>query len=170
MRNLKKTLSGGLAAVMVLSSLGSLAYADTLSRMSAKNIRTNYSSRIKTITDTADIFTVDGQKFILLDKNSNNEYFVMTYGEYGRLPFDTDNTQKYDITDANNIGYYVHNTVWNGGGTSALPDVVKSHAVEKEWVTEAGTKLGNAKEEYSFTSPLALISATEYPSLSRLSE
>ncbi len=162
MRNLKKTLSGGLAAVMVLSSLGSLAYADTLSRMSAANIRKNYSSRIKTITDTADIFTVDGQKFILLDKNSNNEYFVMTYGEYGRLPFDTDNTQKYDITDANNIGYYVHNTVWNGGGTSALPDVVKSHAVEKEWVTEAGTKLGNAKEEYSFTSPLALISATEY--------
>ena len=133
-----------------------------LSKMDNRII--NDSGKIKTTTDAADIFTVGSRKFIMLDSNDSGEFFVMTYDAYGRSPFDPNNTQKYDIEDENNIGYYVNNTVLNGTAADypILSDVIKSHMVDKVWRTEPGTWAGDIPSEYSFNSKISLISATEY--------
>lgn len=137
----------------------SIKIAAALSRQKADEIA---KLDLKLMTDDADIFSIGSKKFIMLDSNDDGEFFIMTYNSYGSRVFDPDSTQKYDISDTNNIAHYVTNDVWNGNGSMILPEKMKNHAVIKTWRTEAGTTTGNASQEYVFDAKLALISATEF--------
>lgn len=131
--------------------------------------RTKFSSEIKAELKEEkpeNIFTVNGQKFILLNdyNDGKSSFFVMTNDCYGKYPFDEDSTQKFDVNDENNIGYFLNNEfLTEGNEEKKLPETVINH-IDKEhvWNTEAGFPNGNCPDSYSFTAGVSLISKTEY--------
>lgn len=136
------------AAKQMPAALGSVA---------AEKIKIPYMQNAK----AADTFTVKGKKFTLLN-GENGEFFVIADDTYGTIhSFDGDNTQKYDPEDANNIGYYVNNTIM-GTGEDSLPAIVREHAVSKTWRTEAAAANGNAPQDYAFTAKATLLSMAEW--------
>jgi len=163
------------------------------------------------------LFEVDGKKFILLDTDAEGNYFVMTDDVYGLHEYDTSYSNKpviesvsvvdgvnvftagpgaevvdsewtFDITDSDNIGYWLNNDFWNNGnGTgNALPESIKSYVLETEWKVEGMEKAAinwtanmyyydiykdtmandfattRVVEPYTTTGKLALMSYTEY--------
>ena len=117
-----------------------------------------------TPSDSDYIFSVGGKKFILLDKDVEGNYFVMTDDLYGKHAFDTtyadkpviktrkqngtyidgpaydvdDNEWMFDTTDPDNIGYWLNNDfLANGNGEgNMLPDEIKNNIVEYTWQVE----------------------------------
>lgn len=124
-----------------------------------------------TPTDAKHLFAVDGKQFILLDRDSEGNYFVMTQEHYGQYPFETavaghqvvqeavetsgqvtfsrgnkpDNAQ-WVFNPENNasIAYWLNHAFYdNGNGGNVLPESVKNHMLEREWQVE-GFKTYNA--------------------------
>lgn len=111
------------------------------------------------------MFTVGGKRFVLLDTDSEGDYFVVTEDEYGKYPYSTaygnspvagtyvastgecvkgaaydmDDTQWMFSTDnPTSIGYWLNNEfLENGNGSEyVLPDEIKAALVEKDWSVE----------------------------------
>ena len=118
-----------------------------------------------THTNQDNIFMVDGKKFILLDTDSEGNYFVMTEDDYGRHEFETSveshitveeataENGEYSFTrvnDINNddwifnpnnsssIAYWLNNDFYeNGNGEgNILPENIKNHILERDWQIE----------------------------------
>ncbi|MGN0179322.1 MAG: hypothetical protein ACI4DY_07790, partial [Monoglobaceae bacterium] len=93
----------------------------------------------KKTTDTSDIFTVDSQRFILLDsepKGESGAVLVLSADAYGTHAFDSGNSKRYSTARETNIGYWLNNDFLSGGnGGKALPDGIKSYLKNHAWVT-----------------------------------
>lgn len=117
-------------------------------------------------TPPENTFTVDGMKFILLNEfqDENSAFYIMAEDLYGKRAFDPDKTQKFDVKDENNIGYFLNNEfVTQGSSGKILPQSILSHIdFSHLWWTESGHANGNCPADYSFTAGISLISKTEY--------
>lgn len=118
----------------------------------------NNASETKQDTPDANIFKLDGgdKSYILLDDVSGG-YFVMTRESYGTSPIDGDATQKIDLSDENNIGYYIENRV-----LPKLETGISEHLCLWEWKVEAGDPAGNCPEEYSYRAKASVLSHAEW--------
>lgn len=117
-----------------------------------------------TESDSRNVFSVDGKRFILLDTDKDGNYFVMTDDLYGKYTYDTTYTDKpviktrkangtfidgpamdvddaewmFDTEDDTNIGYWLNNDFWkNGNGEGyLLPEDIKNNVIEAVWQVE----------------------------------
>lgn len=115
-------------------------------------------------TPEKNIFKIDGddREYILIDWNNNEKsaFFVMTKEIFPKREFDKDSTQKFDIEDENNIGYYLNKDFRESSKLSEkILDAVDNDHV---WETEAGDKNGNCPEGYSVKCGICLMSQTEW--------
>ncbi len=113
------------------------------------------------------IFSPEGstKKFILLD-DTDDGYLVLSYDMYGARPFDPDNTEKFDITDTNNIAYFLNNDFKTKGNTYSnrtyyMPQAIIRNVVEHEWLTEAGGPHTDFQQDYTTKCGFAVPSKTE---------
>lgn len=115
-------------------------------------------------TPKKNILVFDGEEreYILLDWNQNetSTFFVMTKEIFPKRAFDEDSTQKFDIEDPNNIGYWLNHDFWQSGTLSeeVLSSIDQTHV----WETEAGNPNGNCPEGYLTTCGISLMSQTEW--------
>ena len=121
----------------------------------------------KKVTDTSDIFTVDGQRFILLDsepKGESGAVLVLSADAYGTHAFDSGNSKRYSTARETNIGYWLNNDFLSGGnGGKALPDGIKSYLKNHAWVTNNIVSTEEKGiETTSDTAKLALLSIEEF--------
>ena len=109
------------------------------------------------------LFTAGGEQMILLDAfdDEADNLFVMTADAKGQHVYDSDNTQKFDPEDINNVGYWLNNDFLTAS-TTISATVQKYINKEHLWKTEAGHAKGNCPEDYSFTAGVALLSRSEY--------
>jgi len=135
------------------------------------------SKNAYTPTDERYIFKVDGKSFILLDTDSEGNYFVMTEDHYGRHSYQTaveshlaleqvtfgdsgytiENKNQMNVSEwifnpDNNksIAYWLNNDfLANGNGKYILPDSIKNNIIEKTWGVEGFTTMfGSGKNKY----------------------
>lgn len=140
----------------------------TVSRFGGQS-RTNIDfeeRKAKKFTPVENLFTVGGQQFVLINEyaDENSTFFIMSEDAFGKMMYDTDNTQKFDPEDDNNIGYFLNNTFLTDGiDEKKLPQDITDHIdFNHVWWTEAGTGAGNCPSDYSFTAGISLISKSEY--------
>lgn len=157
---------------------------------------------VKTVSQTAvgaspaeNVFYVPNNEgntrrsFVLLDKDEEGNYFVITEEEYGSREFSSllkssitkdtpDSDWYFDPENQTSIAYWLNTSLYeNGAGGKKLPDAVKDNILESEWYIENDVPsiLGSLKnvpevQEWSqnrsgvrkVKSKLALISYTEY--------
>lgn len=119
----------------------------------------------QSITPSENIFSVDGQRFILLDEfdNEASAYYVMAEGTYGEKEFDTAGNAVFDVQSENNIGYFLNNSfITDGNNGRKLPDsIIENIDRNHVWWTEAGMTDGDCEEDYSVTCGINLISMSE---------
>ena len=137
-------------------------YIDNIGAMS----RTDYTSddrRANRDNPKEYMFTANGEQMILLDAYDDDldTLYVMTANAKGQHMYDSDNTQKFDAEDLNNIAYWLNHDFLNGS-TSINTTVQKYINKEHLWWTEAGHNKGNCPEDYSFTTGVSLLSRSEY--------
>lgn len=113
------------------------------------------------------IFSTEGsdKKFILLDETEDG-FFILSYDMYGARMFDPDNTEKFDITDKNNIAYWLNNDFLKEGNyykrkTYKMPDAIIRNIVEHDWLTEAGGPHTDFRDDYITRCGVAVLSKTE---------
>lgn len=109
------------------------------------------------------LFTAGGEQMILLDafEDESAALYVMTADTKGTRPFDSDKTQKFDVEDKNNIGYWL-NTDFLTQSVTISQDVQKYIDFDHLWWTEKGAASGAAPADYAFTAGVALLSRSEY--------
>ena len=137
-------------------------YVDNIGAMS----RTDYPSderRANKNNPKEYLFTAGGEQMILLDAfdDDSDTLYVMTAAAKGQHIYDSDNTQRFDPEDLNNIGYWLNNDFLKGSTTiskTVQPYINKDHL----WWTEAGHNKGNCPADYSFTAGVSLLSRSEY--------
>ncbi|RAU98169.1 S-layer homology domain-containing protein [Paenibacillus sp. YN15] len=120
-------------------------------------------------TPPENVFKVQGsdKEFILLDAASDDDsrFLVLAKEDYGLRAYDPDSTQKFDVTDANNIAYWLnHDFIANGNGAGKqLPPGILAHINHQHvWPTEGGHAAGNCPEDYSVTAGIVVLSQTEW--------
>lgn len=106
------------------------------------------------------VFSVDGKKFILLDTDTEGDYFVMTEDIYGTHSFvdnasaidingwdGEDSEWQYDPQNEASVAYWLNNAfLTNGNGEGKkLPDSIVSNLVEKNWVVENNFPYGQGQ-------------------------
>ena len=114
------------------------------------------------------VFTVGDKSFVLLDRDNDGNYFVMTEDIYGTHSYTTkdlasvdtfeakDSDYYFDPKNTSSIAYWLNNgflTEGNGDGNK-LPDSIISNFVEKDWEIEnnftAGTEgITGSESNYS---------------------
>lgn len=140
----------------------------TVSRFGGQN-RTSIDKarRVASKTTPAEnLFTVGGQQFVLVNEyaDKNSAFLIMSEKSFGKMMYDEDNTQKFDVEDENNIGYFLNNGFLTDGiDNKKLPqDIIDNIDFNHVWWTEAGTPAGNCPSDYSFKAGITLISKSEY--------
>ena len=119
-------------------------------------------------TDGADVFTVDGRRFILLDsapKTESGAVFVLARDDYGSYQFDTaGNSNRYSTERETNIGYWLnHGFLTACNGEKGLPDGVKDYLREHLWITNNLVAAeGNGIEITEDRAKVALLSMEEF--------
>lgn len=125
----------------------------------------NSSMTCWTPSNASYMFTVGGKRFVLLDTDSEGNYFVITEDEYGKYPYSTAYGNNpivetyvastgeygmgaaYDIDDTEwmfstdnptSVGYWLNNEFLENGNSSdyILPDEIKAALIEKDWQIE----------------------------------
>lgn len=147
---------------LALTSSTSVAYGAAAGRV---------TTRPATAVDTTakeDLFRVSGTSddFILLDHDEDG-FFVTSKKFFGTHAYDPDNDGKFDIEKENNIAYWLNNEFLENGATTGdttyvLPNQIKEHLVEHDWLCEAGYATTDYNEDYVVTAKLALMSITEW--------
>ena len=113
-------------------------------------------------TAAEDVFSVNGKQFILLDRETSGNYFVLAKDYYGgEIAFDkASNYQSFDPERQGNIGYYLNHTLLE---SSELPEGITAHLDRNHrWITEATAVAGSKNNDYTTVAPLAPLSQTEY--------
>ena len=110
------------------------------------------------------VFTINdnGKKtsYVLLDKDSEGNYFVITETEFGQKSFtniakdsinkaDTfDSVWYFDPENASSIAYWLNNQFLSGGnGELALPHSIKNNILEREWLVENNVVTDESKRQ-----------------------
>ena len=97
--------------------------------------------------------------FVLLDSDDKG-YLILSDEIYLLKEFDPDGTQKFDITDENNIAYYLNNDFLK---ENYIPEEIKKYIdFDREWKTEGGSPNGNCSKEYVQKCGVSLLSYTEF--------
>ncbi len=125
------------------------------------------TSHLPENTPRENVFSVDGQEFVLLDiaDDKQSKYFVFAKGMFANRAFDSSNSNLFDPSSPANIAYFLnHDFVEYGiqdGFTKReykLPQGVLNHIdFNHEWLTEGGTW----SNEYKTKCGIALLSAAE---------
>ena len=106
------------------------------------------------------LFTVDGQKFILLD-DTEDGLFVMPQKQYGTHMFSpiTNNrgSQAFDLAVNDSLAKYLNNDV-----KALLPESIRSNIVTHDWKTEMAHDGGSAPNPYTVTADIAPLSYMEW--------
>lgn len=101
----------------------------------------------------------DNKSYTLAD--ASNGYFIIANDSYGTRKF-SDNSQKFDITDTENIAYWLNNEFlaedYDG---ERLHESIINNLVIHTWQTEPGTGKDECAVEYETQCKVALISITE---------
>lgn len=117
-------------------------------------------------TPKINLFAVDGNpnEFVLLDEFEDGYLVIMKNYAHTRLPFDPDNTGKFDVEDENNIAYWLNNDYLNNPPSDVveIPQKMKDYIVEREWVTEGGHPDKGFPEPYTTKCKIVLMSQTEF--------
>lgn len=125
---------------------------------------------VKSTTDSADVFTIDGKSFTMLDSFDNDEstFFVAANDDYGTYKV-TDNYMNPD--DDSNYIYYTNTSLRNNGGSNGakLPaNIIKYIDDDHIWLTEgapdSGAAIFNSKLDvtnYTFKAGIVPLSASE---------
>lgn len=159
MKNKAKAFAAIMSVVALATSM--TATMPTASAKSTSGISSKLNNSVYE-TSGSDVFTLEGgnQEFILLDHDDEG-FFVMTRKYMGAHNYDPDMTTLFDVNDENNIGYWLnHDFLENGNSYSdvdyKLPNQIKKHLVEREWLCEA------EPEDVAVKGKIALLSVTEY--------
>lgn len=124
-----------------------------------------------TATTPADnLFRIAGgsRDFILLDATVTGDvyqYFVLAKNNYGARAFDPDNTAMFDVSDANNIAYWLNHDFVDPASTSSVKleqDLVRHIDFAHQWLTEGGHPSTTYAQDYLTTAGVALLSQAEY--------
>lgn len=153
---IKKVTAFAVCALMLTQNIAQAVRLDTVGLSTVKY--SNY-------TPIENVFSIDGdtKQFILLEENEDTS-FVLARDIYGTKKFDSDNTQRFDTEDENNIAYFLNNEFKeNGNNGKSLPEQIKEYIdYEHVWETESGVSWGKCPEDYSVECGIALLSQTEW--------
>lgn len=151
-----------LVAAMLAGAISvSCVFAENLGLKKANIISTAIAG-VQESTPADNSFMYEGKKYILLDteeKDGEAVFFVMSEECMGVKEIDADNHGKFDISDTNNIAYWLNNEFLTSGN---LPEgIINNIDYNHEWHTEP-TNLEGFTEEYVTEAGVALMSLYEY--------
>lgn len=158
---MKKQLIAGALCLALLSqtAFAALGPVNRLDKAPAGTVLESPSERVFRIAGSE-------KEFVLLDANEEEtEFFVIAKEVYGNRQYDPNNTQRFDVRDANNIAYWLNNDFvlsGNGAGNILPSEIVNYIDYDHVWITEAGFSGGNCPADYTFQAGLALLSQSEY--------
>lgn len=124
-------------------------------------------------TPVVDTFSLQGNalKFILLDCDEEG-FFVSAKDYYGTYAFDAGGDGRFDVENPNNVAYWLNNEFLENGGRVfndntndskfELPEQIKEHLVERDWLCEAGYYTSDYPEDFYVRAKVALMSLTEW--------
>lgn len=109
------------------------------------------------------IFQLAGSddKFIILD-DTEDGYFVLAHKYYARSAFDPDGLSLFDVSDENNIGWWLNNTFLTDTSISRLPQDIIDNIQEHTYITEGGGANFEQTSDYETTCKVVLLSQTEW--------
>ena len=119
-------------------------------------------------TPPSRIFTLENdsykREFVLLDELEDGYLVIMKNFAHEKMPFDKDNTGKFDIEDENNIAYWLNHDFLEKDleGVTQLPKEIASHLVEREWTTEGGNSNSGFTKAYKTMCKIVIMSQTEW--------
>ncbi len=149
------------AAVMTATFCMNTALAANIGLLKA-NIISAALEGTKTSTPEENSFTYDGKSYILLDteeKDGETVFFIMSEECIGVREIDADNQAKFDISDENNIAYWLNNDFL---ASENLPQgIIDNIDYNHEWHTEP-SNLEGFEEEYTTVCGVSLLSLYEY--------
>lgn len=117
-------------------------------------------------TPEDNIFSVDGQKFVLLDTFQNGgeaEFYVSTYDYYGTHVIDStgaDGKNGFDVSVETNIAYWLNNGFLESGNGGKKLSAVVTPYIRKDTVWNVEAKYGG--EASQTVCAIGLLSAYEY--------
>ncbi len=120
----------------------------------------------KAETDAADIFTVSGKDYILLDTldSETSKFMVITKDEFGgprplHSAADGKWSMKFETEDENDIGYWLNNTLVSSG---KFPAVITDNIDFNHYhLTEGSSYIVDVPYDYQTKAGIAVLSATE---------
>ncbi len=98
------------------------------------------------------IITFSGKQWMILDQMPDGTTYIILNSNDGNRAFDPDNTQLFNPSDSNNIGYYLNNTFYN---SLSQKDLIVDHSWDIKFENGTGT-------QPNVTCKIALISYAEY--------
>lgn len=132
-----------------------------------------YAPGLSENTPDENVFTVDGQDFILLDytASTSSKFFVMAKGSYGKTVFDGNaaaaGNQRFDAEKENTLAYMLNHEFKETGftdddGTYKLPDLILDNIdYNHTWVTEMGQETAGYTADTTQKCGIAVLSAAE---------
>lgn len=115
-------------------------------------------------TSANNIFSVDGEKFILLNIDENGDVIVLAENSFGEKAYASDGNLKFDPNNENNIAYFLNNDFLSKGieGYKLPQKIVDNLNYTHKWVCEGGNASSALYADYNVTCPVALLSYTEW--------
>jgi fibronectin type 3 domain-containing protein len=90
------------------------------------------------------VITFSGKQWIILEQMPNGETYVLLNDRDCQRAFDPDNTNSFDPSDSNNVGYYLNNTFFN---SLSQKELIADHSWDRVSVKYSdrlnGTDFGN---------------------------
>ncbi|HBX23977.1 MAG TPA: fibronectin type III domain-containing protein [Desulfotomaculum sp.] len=102
------------------------------------------------------IITFSDKEWVILEQMPDGTTYILLNSNDGNRAFDPDNTQFFNPSDSNNIGYYLNNEFYN---SLSQKDLIETHS----WDIKFPNGLGS---QDNVTAKIALISFNEYRSYS----
>ncbi|TEB15168.1 hypothetical protein Psfp_02344 [Pelotomaculum sp. FP] len=98
------------------------------------------------------IITFSGNQWMILDQKDDGTTYIILSSNDGDKAFDADNTQLFNPSDSNNIGYYLNNIFYN---SLSQRDLIENHSWEIKYENGSGSQA-------DVTCKISLISYAEY--------
>ncbi len=120
-------------------------------------IQFNFTQKIYADTllhdlETGTIITFSDKQWIVLEQKGDGTTYILLNSNDGNRAFDPDNTQLFNPSDSNNIGYYLNNTFYN---SLSQKDLIETYSWDRKYEDGSGSQANvNAK--------IGLISVEEF--------
>lgn len=102
------------------------------------------------------VITFSGKQWIVLEQMSNGETYVLLNDRDCQRAFDPDNTNLFNPSDSNNVGYYLNNNFYN---SLSQKELISEHSWDRVSVNGSGQ---GSTDFGSVTCKVGLISYREY--------